>query len=77
MDLVGFLALQTPTNVSSPTSLERLISSQRSGEVTFPQLFVAREQASFFKNPFSRQKFWDSQYFVPERSVQQRILHSF
>ena len=53
MDLVGFLALQTPTNVSSPTSLGRLISSQRSGEVTFPQLFVAREQSlPFLRIPF-------------------------
>ena len=53
MDLVGFLALQTPTNVSSPTSLGRLISWQRSGEVTFPQLLVAREQSlPFLRIPF-------------------------
>ena len=52
VDLVGFLALQTPTNVSSP-SLGRWISSQRSGEVTFPQLFVAREQSlPFLRIPF-------------------------
>ena len=53
MDLVGFLALQTPTNLSSPTSLGKLISWQRSGEVTFPQLFVAREQSlPFLRIPF-------------------------
>ncbi len=47
------LALQTPTNVSSPTSLGRWVSSQRSGEVTFPQLFVAREQSlPFLRIPF-------------------------